>query len=191
MTQNQISFATLEESRRHNAAEESLKREQNKLTKKMNAETAKHYSRQDEINKSHYERSDASGSISAQANLISANASALNASTNRKNYEMAYDIEYGWTGDTGYPKGMPLSAQRKNMDLAQSAGRYEYEISALQSEAEQRKAQALNSVLNAFVGKGGVWGVVSDVLDLKSLNNNKLDPENYYQIGTDLIYTGP
>lgn len=193
MTQNQINFASIEENKRHNAAEEELKAEQNKLTKKMNSETAKHYQRQDDINRSHYERSDSASLLGAQANMVSANANALNARTNQSKYQMEYDIEYGWTGDTRFPEGMPLSAQQKNMDLAYKDKKLPYELSVAESEAQVKKAQALNSLVNAFAGKGGVWGIVSDVLNIKSADpgSQYLDPENYYKVGTDIIYVGP
>lgn len=191
MTQNQINFASIAEQQRHNLAEESLKKQQNKLTKQMNKETAKHYQRQDEINKAHYERSDSAGMLSAQASMVSANASALNAQTNKSKYEMEYDIEYGWTGTEGYPEGMPLSAQEKNLRLEQSARKFPYEQSVLESEAQQKKSAALNSILNAFAGKGGVWGIITDVLDIKSAKDQYIDPSNYYQVGNDLIYVGP
>lgn len=191
MTQNQLSFATLEESKRHNAAEEMLKQEQNALNKKANKETAKHYERQDAINKAHYERSDSSGALSAQASMVSANASALNAQTNQSKYKMEYDIEYGWTGDKGFPEGMPLTAQRKNLELYQMAEEFPYNVGIKKAEAQQKTSQALNSLVSMVTGKGGVWGIISDVLDIKSAKDQYIDPQNYYQVGNELIYVGP
>lgn len=167
MTELQIKAAQLAEDRRHN-----LKTEQ--LTGDLNKAQAKHLETSDVYTAEHYVRSDRAG-------MVSANANAMNAETNRLNYGMQHDIEYGWTGDYGYPSGMPLSAQKKTAEIAQIVGegtpaaetqqkQRELELEATRAKTELSKAQALNqkitgatSILNSVFGKGGVVQTVDHV----------------------------
>lgn len=178
MTQNQINFAKLQEDARHNREQEKLTKEQNKLTKTSVLSQKAHYERSDAYTDAHYQRSDA-------ASMVSANAQAMNAVTNRKNYEMSYDIEYGWTGDEGYPQGTPLSAQLKNAELVYKTQLYDDAKRKAKAEAdltEQQvrnvaaqtakfiadtdtsKTQALSNVLNALFGRKGLVGVLDTLV---------------------------
>lgn len=173
MTANQINFAKAKEEARHNLAQEQLTQEQNKLTKENIKAQKAHYESSDAYTDSHYQRADA-------ASMTSANAQAMNAVTSRKQYEMAYDIEYGWTGNIGYPEGMPLTAQQKNVELVYRTSEYdpymrkkEAEANTAEAETEHVKAstekvrtdtdtsktQALNNVLNAIFGRKGLYGI--------------------------------
>lgn len=163
MTELQVKAAQLAEEKRHNIETE-------KLTKDLNAAQATHLRESDRYTEEHYKRGDTAG-------LISANANAMNASTNRKNYEMQYDIEYGWTGTKGYPSGMPLSAQRKNAELEllvldEDSGmpavqlardQKKSEIARNNAEVANKVATGFSSVLNATFGKGGVVNTIKDL----------------------------
>jgi hypothetical protein len=168
MTQNQISFYKAKEDQRHNLANEALTKEQNRINKK-------HLNRQDTYTSEHYERSDTAGLISANAAAMNSTASMKNADTNRKNYEMQYDIEYGWTNKpltlywydptTGrtsdsqkdgylplynYPNGMPLSAQQKDANA----------MTALYEAIYKPTEQQLNTGRQvAEIAKGGSQAV--------------------------------
>lgn len=115
MTELQIRAQQLKEERRHNLATENLQNAQNQYNKE-------HYERSDTITGEHYNRSDTAG-------LISANASAMNAETQRLQYQLQHDIEYlpTYTVDgnsveqviLGYGSGLPLSAQKKIAEIEQ------------------------------------------------------------------------
>lgn len=113
MTELQVKAAQLEEERRHNRETEKLQTAQNQYNKE-------HFERSDTYTGEHYVRAD-------QAGLISANASAMNAQTNRLNYQLQHDMEYlpkvteGEYSvdqvDLGYGSGLPLSAQKKIAEI--------------------------------------------------------------------------
>lgn len=187
MTQNQISFFKAKEDQRHDVAMEAIGKEQNKINKQ-------HLTKQDQYTQEHYERSDTSGFISANASAMNAQAAATNAATNRKKYEMEYDIEYNWTqqpliaqwydpehpethipqdGSQGvlvynYPKGMPLSAQIKDSQAMQELYNAVYKPKEKEAELAQSTAKTLQSgsgaVLNVFNALYGKQGLVG-ILD--------------------------
>lgn len=171
MTSNQIAFANLREQTRHN-------REQEKLTHESNKATKKHYQNQDKYTSEHYERSDTAGLISANAGAINAQAASTNANTNRKKYEMEYDIEYGWTGSGGYPAGMPLSAQQKSADIQTTIYKGEQERYSMENMPKklqienylnvaktlQSGSSAVNNVFNALYGKQGLLGALETII---------------------------
>lgn len=179
MTQNQIAYYNAQETQRHNQTMEQLQSAQTAEAVRHNVQQERLSAQSNAISEKHYERADTAGMTSAQASIISANASALNAETNRSKYKMEYDIEYGWTGNTGYPQGMPLSAQRKSAELELLTLDEYSKMPAVQlarekeqAEISQKKAQAANyssgamsNILNSIFGKQGVTKTIVDLTE--------------------------
>lgn len=181
MTQNQVAFYKAREDARHNVEQEKIGKMQNKINRQ-------HLKRQDEYTSAHYERSDTAGMISANASAMNAQAAATNAATNRKNYEMQYDIEYNWTqqplrydemqmpdGSTtivyNYPKGMPLSAQVKDAQAMTALygavyepTRQEYEKAEKVSNVLNRGSGSVQNIFNALFGKQGLYGALESII---------------------------